>query len=138
MSKQRGKSLWRKLLDRFTIQKKLLITLVPVVLVTFLVFLFTVYFVSFRETRSIVNRQAAANVNQTAKLVDSYLETLRQETEIFMFDRDMQQRMKIAKASLTAEEQAELEMDFRRDMYSMIINYDVYVESISLKTFHGD
>lgn len=50
-------------MSRFAIQKKLLITLVPVVLVAFLFFLLTVYWVSFRETQNIVNRQADTNVN---------------------------------------------------------------------------
>lgn len=125
-------------MDRFTIQKKLLVTLVPVVLVTFLIFLLTVYFVSFRETQNIVNHQADTNVSQKVRLVDSYLETLRQETEIFMFDTNVQQRMEVAKSSLSADDLDELEADFRRDMYSMIINYDVYVESISLKTVNQD
>ncbi len=125
-------------MDRFTIQKKLLVTLVPVVLVTFLIFLLTVYFVSFRETQNIVNHQADTNVSQKVRLVDSYLETLRQETEIFMFDTNVQQRMEVAKANLSADDLDELEADFRRDMYSMIINYDVYVESISLKTVNQD
>ena len=133
-----GKSWWNRIMDRFTIQKKLLVTLVPVVLVTFLIFLLTVYFVSFRETQNIVNHQADTNVSQKVRLVDSYLETLRQETEIFMFDTNVQQRMEVAKASLSADDLDELEADFRRDMYSMIINYDVYVESISLKTVNQD
>lgn len=125
-------------MSRFAIQKKLLITLVPVVLAAFLFFLLTVYWVSFRETQNIVNRQADTNVNQKVQLVDSYLQKLRQETEIFMFDTNLQSRMQISQARLNDEAKEDLETEFRRDMYSMIISYDIYVESISLKTVNGD
>lgn len=62
--KQGGAHIWSRFMSRFAIQKKLLITLVPVVLAAFLFFLLTVYWVSFRETQNIVNRQADTNVNQ--------------------------------------------------------------------------
>lgn len=48
--KQVGAHIWSRFMSRFAIQKKLLITLVPVVLAAFLFFLLTVYWVSFRET----------------------------------------------------------------------------------------
>ena len=109
-------------MSRFAIQKKLMITLVPVVLAAFLFFLLTVYWVSFRETQNIVNRQADTNVNQKVQLVDSYLQKLRQETEIFMFDTNLQSRMQISQARLNDEAKEDLETEFRRDMYSMIIS----------------
>ena len=56
--KQVGAHIWSRFMSRFAIQKKLMITLVPVVLAAFLFFLLTVYWVSFRETQNIVNRQA--------------------------------------------------------------------------------
>ena len=68
--KQGGAHGWSRFMSRFAIQKKLLITLVPVVLAAFLFFLLTVYWVSFRETQNIVNRQADTNVNQKVQLVD--------------------------------------------------------------------
>ena len=119
-------------MSRFAIQKKLMITLVPVVLAAFLFFLLTVYWVSFRETQNIVNRQADTNVNQKVQLVDSYLQKLRQETEIFMFDTNLQSRMQISQARLNDEAKEDLETEFRRDMYSMIISYDIYVERLSM------
>ena len=70
--------------------------------------------------------------------MDSYLQKLRQETEIFMFDTNLQSRMQISQARLNDEAKEDLETEFRRDMYSMIISYDIYVESISLKTVNGD
>ena len=61
-------------MNRFTIKDKLLVTLVPVILLTFLIFLLTVYFISFRETQSIVNQQADISMNQKVQLVDTYLD----------------------------------------------------------------
>ncbi|WP_418771509.1 sensor histidine kinase [Neglectibacter timonensis] len=129
---------WIRFLNRFTIKNKLLVTLVPVILLTFLIFLLTVYFISFRETQSIVNQQADISMNQKAQLVDTYLDKLRMETEIFMFDSNVQKKLKVPKNTLDDTKLDEMETDVRRDMYSMIINYDVNVESISVKTINDD
>lgn len=125
-------------MNRFTIKDKLLVTLVPVILLTFLIFLLTVYFISFRETQSIVNQQADISMNQKVQLVDTYLDKLRMETEIFMFDSNVQKKLKVPKNTLDDTKLDEMETDVRRDMYSMIINYDVNVESISVKTINDD
>ena len=125
-------------MNRFTIKNKLLVTLVPVILLTFLIFLLTVYFISFRETQSIVNQQADISMNQKVQLVDTYLDKLRMETEIFMFDSNVQKKLKVPKNTLDDTKLDEMETDVRRDMYSMIINYDVNVESISVKTINDD
>ena len=129
---------WIRFLNRFTIKNKLLVTLVPVILLTFLIFLLTVYFISFRETQSIVNQQADISMNQKVQLVDTYLDKLRMETEIFMFDSNVQKKLKVTKNTLDDTKLDEMETDVRRDMYSMIINYDVNVESISVKTINDD
>lgn len=129
---------WIRFLNRFTIKDKLLVTLVPVILLTFLIFLLTVYFISFRETQSIVNQQADISMNQKVQLVDTYLDKLRMETEIFMFDSNVQKKLKVPKNTLDDTKLDEMETDVRRDMYSMIINYDVNVESISVKTINDD
>ena len=125
-------------MNRFTIKNKLLVTLVPVILLTFLIFLLTVYFISFREAQSIVNQQADISMNQKVQLVDTYLDKLRMETEIFMFDSNVQKKLKVPKNTLDDTKLDEMEPDVRRDMYSMIINYDVNVESISVKTINDD
>ena len=125
-------------MNRFTIKNKLLVTLVPAILLTFLIFLLTVYFISFRETQSIVNQQADISMNQKVQLVDTYLDKLRMETEIFMFDSNVQKKLKVPKNTLDDTKLDEMETDVRRDMYSMIINYDVNVESISVKTINDD
>ncbi len=125
-------------MNRFTIKDKLLVTLVPVILLTFLIFLLTVYFISFRETQSIVNQQADISMNQKVQLVDTYLDKLRMETEVFMFDSNVQKKLKVPKNTLDDTKLDEMETDVRRDMYSMIINYDVNVESISVKTINDD
>ena len=125
-------------MNRFTIKNKLLVTLVPVILLTFLIFLLTVYFISFRETQSIVNQQADISMNQKVQLVDTYLDKLRMETEIFMFDSNVQKKLKVPKNTLDDTKLDEMETDVRRDMYSMIINYGVNVESISVKTINDD
>ena len=129
---------WIRFLNRFTIKNKLLVTLVPAILLTFLIFLLTVYFISFRETQSIVNQQADISMNQKVQLVDTYLDKLRMETEIFMFDSNVQKKLKVPKNTLDDTKLDEMETDVRRDMYSMIINYDVNVESISVKTINDD
>ena len=129
---------WIRFLNRFTINDKLLVTLVPVILLTFLIFLLTVYFISFRETQSIVNQQADISMNQKVQLVDTYLDKLRMETEVFMFDSNVQKKLKVPKNTLDDTKLDEMETDVRRDMYSMIINYDVNVESISVKTINDD
>lgn len=129
---------WIRFLNRFTIKDKLLVTLVPVILLTFLIFLLTVYFISFREAQSIVNQQADISMNQKVQLVDTYLDKLRMETEIFMFDSNVQKKLKVPKNTLDDTKLDEMETDVRRDMYSMIINYDVNVESISVKTINDD
>ncbi len=98
----------------------------------------TVYFISFRETQSIVNQQADISMNQKVQLVDTYLDKLRMETEIFMFDSMYRKKLKVPKNTLDDTKLDEMETDVRRDMYSMIINYDVNVESISVKTINDD
>lgn len=103
-----------------------------------MIFLLTVYFISFRETQSIVNQQADISMNQKVQLVDTYLDKLRMETEIFMFDSNVQKKLKVPKNTLDDTKLDEMETDVRRDMYSMIINYDVNVESISVKTINDD
>ena len=55
--------------------------------------------VSFHETKSIVNQQAQTLANQRTQLEDSYLDQLRTETEIFMFDTAFQKRLKVLYAT---------------------------------------
>lgn len=136
--KQSGSTFWIRFLDRFSIKNKLLVTLVPVVVCTFLLILFTVYFISFHETRDIVNRQADISMNQKVQLLGTYLDKLRMEAEIFMFDTDVQKKLKIPKKTLDSVALDKLETDVRRDVYSMIVNYDMFVESVSVKTRNTD
>ena len=116
-------------MNRFTIKNKLLVTLVPVILLTFLIFLLTVYFISFRETQSIVNQQADISMNQKVQLVDTYLDKLRMETEIFMFDSNVQKKLKVPKNTLDDTKLDEMETDVRRDYY---------VWKMDSRLIHGD
>lgn len=77
---------FNRFLKSLSIKKKLTYTLIPAILVTYLLSVGSVYKVSFHETKSIVNQQAQTLANQRTQLVDSYLDQLRTETEIFMFD----------------------------------------------------
>lgn len=130
--------LLRRFLDHFRIKEKLIFFLIPVILLTYLVSLITVYLISFRETKNIVDHQSNIVASQKIQLIDSYLTQLRTESEIFMFDTEFQKHFKIHKASLSSAQQDELEADMRQYMYSMIINYDLYVETITLINRYGD
>lgn len=131
-------NLLRRFLDHFRIKEKLIFFLIPVILLTYLVSLITVYLISFRETKNIVDHQSSIVASQKIQLIDSYLTQLRTESEIFMFDTEFQKHLKIHKASLSSAQQDELEADMRQYMYSMIINYDLYVETITLINRYGD
>lgn len=131
-------NLLRRFLDHFRIKEKLIFFLIPVILLTYLVSLITVYLISFRETKNIVDHQSSIVASQKIQLIDSYLTQLRTESEIFMFDTEFQKHLKIQKATLSAEQQEDLETDIRQYMYSMIINYDLYVETITLINRYGD
>ena len=128
----------RRFLDHFRIKEKLIFFLIPVILLTYLISLITVYLISFRETKNIVDHQSNIVASQKIQLIDSYLTQLRTESEIFMFDTAFQKQLKIHKASLSSAQQDELEADMRQYMYSMIINYDLYVETITLINRYGD
>ena len=131
-------NLLRRFLDHFRIKEKLIFFLIPVILLTYLISLITVYLISFRETKNIVDHQSNIVASQKIQLIDSYLTQLRTESEIFMFDTAFQKQLKIHKASLSSAQQDELEADMRQYMYSMIINYDLYVETITLINRYGD
>ena len=77
-------------MSRFAIQKKLMITLVPVVLAAFLFFLLTVYLFLFEKPKTLSTGKRTPMSTKKVQLVDSYLQKLRQETEIFMFDTNLQ------------------------------------------------
>lgn len=68
---------FNRFLKSLSIKKKLTYTLIPVILVTYLLSVGSVYMVSFHETKSIVNQQAQTLANQRTQLVDSYLDQLR-------------------------------------------------------------
>ena len=131
-------NLLRRFLDHFRIKEKLIFFLIPVILLTYLISLITVYLISFRETKNIVDHQSNIVASQKIQLIDSYLTQLRTESEIFMFDTAFQKQLKIHKASLSSAQQDELEADMRQYMFSMIINYDLYVETITLINRYGD
>ena len=131
-------NLLRRFLDHFRIKEKLIFFLIPVILLTYLISLITVYLISFRETKNIVDHQSNIVASQKIQLIDSYLTQLRTESEIFMFDTAFQKQLKIHKASLSSAQQDELEADMRQYMYSMIINYDLDVETITLINRYGD
>ena len=131
-------NLLRRFLDHFRIKEKLIFFLIPVILLTYLISLITVYLISFRETKNIVDHQSNIVASQKIQLIDSYLTQLRTESEIFMFDTAFQKQLKIHKAALSSAQQDELEADMRQYMYSMIINYDLYVETITLINRYGD
>ena len=131
-------NLLRRFLDHFRIKEKLIFFLIPVILLTYLISLITVYLISFRETKNIVDHQSNIVASQKIQLIDSYLTQLRTESELFMFDTAFQKQLKIHKASLSSAQQDELEADMRQYMYSMIINYDLYVETITLINRYGD
>lgn len=129
---------FNRFLKSLSIKKKLTYTLIPVILVTYLLSVGSVYMVSFHETKSIVNQQALTLVNQRTQLVDSYLDQLRTETEIFMFDTAFQKRFRTNRSTLSLSQQEELNKEITQYMYSMIISYNVYVESITLINNHLD
>lgn len=129
---------FNRFLKSLSIKKKLTYTLIPVILVTYLFSVGSVYMVSFHETKSIVNQQVQTLANQRTQLVDSYLDQLRTETEIFMFDTAFQKRFRTNRSTLSLSQQEELNKEITQYMYSMIISYNVYVESITLINNHLD
>mgnify|MGYP003238374270 FL=1 len=129
---------FNRFLKSLSIKKKLTYTLIPVILVTYLLSVGSVYMVSFHETKSIVNQQAQTLANQRTQLVDSYLDQLRTETEIFMFDTAFQKRFRTNRSTLSLSQQEELNKEITQYMYSMIISCNVYVESITLINNHLD
>lgn len=129
---------FNRFLKSLSIKKKLTYTLIPVILVTYLLSVGSVYMVSFHETKSIVNQQAQTLANQRTQLVDSYLDQLRTETEIFMFDTAFQIRFRTNRSTLSLSQQEELNKEITQYMYSMIISCNVYVESITLINNHLD
>ena len=69
-------NLLRRFLDHFRIKEKLIFFLIPVILLTYLVSLITVYLISFRETKNIVDHQSNIVASQKIQLIDSYLTQL--------------------------------------------------------------
>lgn len=119
------------------IKDKLIVTLIPIMLVTYVIFASSIA-ISFRETKQLVDNQTRIVANQKTQLVDSYLQQFRTETEVFMFDPAFQKAFKVSKSELSLDEQDKLTTEIRQFMYSMIINYDVNVESIALVNRNDD
>ena len=127
-----------RFLNALRIKEKLTFTLIPVILTTYLISIGAVYLSSFQETKNIVDHQASIVANQKIQLVDSYLAQLRTESEVFMFDTNFQKQLRTNRRTLSAAQQETLNESIQQSMHSMIISYDVYVESITLTNSYGD
>ena len=127
-----------RFLNALRIKEKLTFTLIPVILTTYLISIGAVYLISFQETKNIVDHQASIVANQKIQLVDSYLAQLRTESEVFMFDTNFQKQLRTNRRTLSAAQQETLNESIQQSMHSMIISYDVYVESITLTNSYGD
>lgn len=127
-----------RFLNARRIKEKLTFTLIPVILITYLVSIGAVYMISFQETKNIVDHQASIVAKQKIQLIDSYLTQLRTESEAFMFDTNFQKQLRTDRNTLSDAQQEELNKNILQAMHSMIINYDVHVESITLVNNYGD
>lgn len=137
-SQENQKNFWNQMLNRLSIKNKLLATLLPVIITAFFVLLLTIYFISFRESQNLVNQQLNVSMDQQIQLVNAYLGQLRDETEVFMFDKDIQGKLAIQKSCLPAEESEKLNEEFIQSMLSMIVSYNMNVESFCIKNLYGD
>lgn len=132
------KPILQRFLNSYRIKKKLTLTLIPIILLTYFVSICSTYFISFHETKEVVDSQANIVAKQKIQLVDSYLSQLRIETEVFMFNTSFQKQLRINRSMLSYSQQEELDTDIREYMYNMIINYDMYIESITLVNNYSD
>ncbi len=125
-------------LRRLPIRKKLTYFLIPIILLSYIFSCGTVLSISVQETEGIVSKQGEIIANQKVQLVDNYLSQLRRESEVFMNDELLQSLLTQEKASLSEEEQRNVENQIRLLKYNTIINYDECVMSISLSNICGD
>lgn len=132
------KPVLQRFLNSYRIKKKLTLTLIPIILLTYFVSICSTYFISFHETKEVVDSQANIVAKQKIQLVDSYLSQLRIETEVFMFNTSFQKQLRIDRSTLSYSQQEELDTDIREYMYNMIIDYDMYIESITLVNNYSD
>lgn len=131
-------SLPQRLLGKLKIQNKLVVSLVPIILLTYIIIMLILYFVSFVETRRLVEEQVLINISQKARLSDNYLTKIFVETEVFMFDREVQEKIKTKKSVLSTEEQSKLNTEVLNNMLKTIISYDDSVQGICIKNQYGD
>lgn len=132
------KSLLRRFLNSLRIQKKLTVTLLPIILLTYVILICSMYLTSFQETKKLIDTQANIVANQKVQVVDSYLMQLRTETEVFMFDSSFQKNLCTNRKTLTPNLQEKLDKAMYQHMYSMLINYDFHIESITLTNTYNN
>lgn len=128
----------QRFLGKLKIKNKLVLSLVPIILLTYIIITLILYYVSFVETRRLVEEQVLINISQKARLSDNYLTKIFVETEVFMFDTEVQQKIKTRKSALSTEEQSKLNTEMLNNMLKTIISYDDSVQSICLKNQYGD
>lgn len=129
---------FEKTLNRLMIKNKMIVFLVPFILLSYLCMLFSVYFVFFKYTQDIVTYQADVSVQQKMQLLDAALEKIQTEMEVFMFSDDIQEKLRIDRGTLSEEEAADLESDISRNMHSIIINYNISIQSICVVNQYDD
>lgn len=115
-----------------------MITLVPIVLVTYIIITLILYYVSFVETRRIVEKQVLLNISQKTQLSDNYLTKIFVETEVFMFDKEVQAKIRTKKSALPLEEQSKHSTEMLNNLMRTIISYDDNVQGICIRNIHGD
>jgi len=128
----------QRFLGKLKIKNKLFLSLVPIILLTYIIIMLILYYVSFVETRRLVEEQVLINISQKARLSDNYLKKIFVETEIFMFDTEVQEKIKTKKSALSTEEQSKLNTEVLNNMLKTIISYDDSVQGICLKNQFGD
>ncbi len=118
---------------RITIRVKLLLSLIPLLFLSFVAFNFLSNYLFFDVMNSILLEQAKVNLNQSTLLFDSEIKKLHMETDNLIFNENVQEFLQIDQKFLSSDVKSQLDKDVVEYMYDIIIDYNYYVNSIAIK-----
>jgi len=132
-----------KVLNRFRIKYKLIFSILPFVVLCYIIIFCSIHFLFYNVTKSIINKQAEQNIAEKVERFDSYLDTLCLLTDKMLYNPSMQKDLQQKQAGMPAKEYKILKNDILGLVYNYLTAYglspnDVNIKKVFIQNAYGE